>query len=149
MKKNKRKQKNINFDKITNKRFTVFLGVILLVFGVVFIQLFKVMIINKNEYSNKLEDLTYTKVYGTSTPRGRIYDRNYNILVDNKSLKTITYKKGKETTTEEMLDVAYKVSPHIDLNISNLTDRMKREFYLAKFSKECEKLITNKEKEQF
>mgnify|MGYP003299863558 CR=1 FL=1 len=32
-------------------------------------------------------------IEGDSSPRGRIYDRNYNIIVDNKSLKTIRQVK--------------------------------------------------------
>ena len=39
------------------------------------------------KYKKSLDKLTYTTVSGPSTPRGRIYDRNLNILVDNKSLK--------------------------------------------------------------
>ena len=45
-----------------------------------------------DEYKIALNDLTYTEVSGTSSPRGRILDRNYNVIVDNKSLKTIVYK---------------------------------------------------------
>ena len=53
------------------------------------------MIVDHNKYTKKLTELSYDIVEGSSSPRGRIYDRNYNILVDNKSVKTITYKKTK------------------------------------------------------
>ena len=53
------------------------------------------MLFEEPEYASSLEELTNTTVTGSSSPRGRIYDRNYNIIVDNKSLKTITYKKPK------------------------------------------------------
>ena len=106
------------------------------------------MVLKKEVYTEKLTKLTYTKVEGVSTPRGRIYDRNYNVIVDNKAINTITYKKKKGTTTEEMLAVAYKVIPHIELDVSKLTKRAKKEFFLAKYSDKCNKLITKKERDK-
>ena len=55
-------------------------------------------LLNQNKYTDSLAKLTYTKVSGTSSPRGRIYDRNYNIIVDNKSLKTVRHaiKENKD-----------------------------------------------------
>lgn len=106
------------------------------------------MVLKKEVYTEKLTKLTYTKVEGVSTPRGRIYDRNYNVIVDNKAINTITYKKEKGTTTEEMLAVAYKVIPHIELDVSKLTKRAKKEFFLAKYSDKCNGLITKKERDK-
>ena len=106
------------------------------------------MIINKSKYDESLAVLTYSKVYGTSTPRGRIYDRNYNLLVDNKSLKTITYQKKKGTTNIEMIEVAKRLSPHIDIEYHRISDRNKREYYCAKHKELCDKLVTKKEIEK-
>lgn len=148
MKKINKKRKSINYDKVTDGRFIVFLGVILLLFGIVFIRLVYVMIINNTKYNDELVSLTYTKVSGSSSPRGRIYDRNYNVIVDNKSLKTITYKKEKGISNKDMIDVAYKVVPYIDLDVSKLTDRAKREFYFALYPDICNKLVTDSEREK-
>ena len=113
MSKNKKK---INYDKVISARFTLFLVVMLFLFCIVLIKVFRVMIIDKKTYTEDLSILTYSTVSGTSSPRGRIYDRNYNILVDNKSLKTITYRKQKGITNLEMIKVASELVPHIDLN---------------------------------
>ena len=147
MKKYKRK-KNVDYDKITNKRFSWFLGIILVVFLVILFKMIDVMIIDEKMYEEKLDSLTYATFLGSSSPRGRIYDRNLNIIVDNKSLKTITYKKEKGVTNADMIALAYKVAPHLELDISKVTDRMKREFYYFKNPKICEKLVSNKEKEK-
>lgn len=98
-------------------------------------------------YQKKLEHIAYTEVKGNSSPRGRIYDRNYNILVDNKSTKTIVYKKSKTTTIEEMLASAKKISQHIDIDYNKLADINRREYYCAKYKNKCDKLPTKKEKE--
>lgn len=141
MKLKKTRRKAINFDVVTNKRFFVFLVVVLGLFGVLFYKIFNVMVIEHDIHTEELKSLTYTKVSGTSSPRGRIYDRNYNIIVDNKSLKTITYKKEKGTSTRDMISVAKMAAPHIELDVSNLTDRAKREYYLALHGDLCKKLI--------
>ena len=123
----KRKQK-INYDKIINKRVIIFLMITLVLFFIVLVKLIDVMIIDKEKYSEKLNDLTYSRVLGTSSPRGRIYDRNYNIIVDNKSLKTITYQKIKGTSNLEMVEVARKVVGYLNLDYEKLTKRSKKEY---------------------
>ena len=47
----------------------------------------------KEFYQTKLIELTDVIVYGDSAPRGRIYDRNGLLLVDNEPTKIIYYKK--------------------------------------------------------
>ena len=141
-------EKKINYSQIIQKRFLVFLVVLLILFSILGIKLYSVMIVNNHEYKNQLKELSYTKVEGTSAPRGRIYDRNYNVIVDNKAVKSITYKKDKRVSIKDMVELAYLVSPHLELNYASLTDRAKREFYLAKYPDSCSKKITNREKEK-
>ena len=143
-----KKEKKVNYNQIISRRFIVFLVVVLLLFGIVGVKLYTVMVVDHDKYTEELADLSYTTVEGTSTPRGRIYDRNYNIIVDNKAVKSITYKKDKGVTTSDMIRLAYEVAPHLDLSYASLTDRAKREFYLALHPKICNKKITEKEYQQ-
>ena len=141
------KKKNY-IDKIINYRFTLFLVLIVVLFTILIVKISSVMIVQNKKYTKSLKKLSYSEITGTSSPRGRIYDRNYNIIVDNKSVKTIIYKKKKGTSDMEMIRVAGIVAPHLDLNYSNLSDRSKREYYCAKNKDACNKLITNKEREK-
>lgn len=144
---NKRK-KRINYEVIINKRiFFVFIVVVCL-FLILFFKLFLVMIIDKDKYNDKLLSLTSKNITLSSAPRGRIYDRNYNIIVDNKAINTIIYKKEKGTTDKEMIELAYLVSSYLDLDISKLTLRAKKEFYLAKYPDLCKKKIADSEYEK-
>ena len=120
--------KSINYDKVIGVRFNVLLVVLVIFFFVLFFKLFSVMVVNYDENVDTLASLTSNKVTLGSSPRGRIYDRNYNIIVDNKALNTIVYKKEKGVTNDEMLQLAYKVAPHLELDFDKLTDRAKREF---------------------
>lgn len=144
---NKRKKK-INYERIINKRIFVILIALISLFSVVFIKLFMVMLIDKDKYNDKLLALTNKSITLNSAPRGRIYDRNYNVIVDNKAINTIVYKKEKGTTNKEMIELAYTVSPHLNLDVSRLTLRAKKEFYLAKYPDKCKKKIKSSEYEK-
>ena len=147
MKRFKRKKKT-NYDKITKNRFIAFLIIIALLFSIMGVKIVNVMIFDNKDYTIALNNLTYTEVSGTSSPRGRIYDRNYNIVVDNKSLKTIVYKKEKGVSKVDMIIVAEKLVNHLDLNYSRLTLRMKREYLCAREPDYCYTLVTKKEKQK-
>ena len=47
-----------------------------------------------------------------------------------------------------MIEIAKKVVNHIDLDYNKLTERAKREYYFAKEKSECDKLVSEKEKEK-
>ena len=144
----KRKIKHINYDKVINKRVVIILIITLVLFFIVVSKLVSVMVINKDKYNQELNKLTYSRVLGTSSPRGRIYDRNYNIIVDNKSLKTITYQKIKGTSNLEMIEVARKAIKYLNLDYDKLTKRAKKEYYYVINKKYCDSLVTQEEKDK-
>ena len=67
--------------------------VIVLCFVSIFWKLAVLQIREVDTYQEMLVSATEKFIEGDSTPRGRIYDRNYKLLVDNKAVKTIYYKK--------------------------------------------------------
>ena len=139
--------RKINYEVIINKRIFIFFIVIGVFSLVLFNKLFSVMIIDNKIYSEKLDSLMGKSITLNRAPRGRIYDRNYNVIVDNKAINVIVYKKEKSTTIEEMIKLAYEVSKHLELDITKFNLRAKKEFYLAKYSDACKKKITEKEKD--
>lgn len=139
--------RKINYEVIINKRIFIFFIVIGVFSLVLFSKLFSVMIIDNKIYSEKLDSLMGKSITLNRAPRGRIYDRNYNVIVDNKAINVIVYKREKSTTIEEMIKLAYEVSKHLELDITKFNLRAKKEFYLAKYSDICKKKITEKEKD--
>ena len=148
MKKINKKKKKLNYDKIINRRFLLLKILVIILFALLLFKTGKVMLDEQLIHSNDLSLLTYTEVLGNSSPRGRIYDRNYNLLVDNKSLKTIIYKKDKKTTNKEMIELARKISPHIDIDYHTINLRNKKEYFYAKKKKYCDTLVTKNEIEK-
>ena len=141
-------KKRKRVDVVIMNRFQVLSILMILFFCIILIKITNVMLFEKDIYTSSLSNTTYTQVTGTSSPRGRIYDRNYNIIVDNKSLKTITYQKPKKATPQEMIQEAQVVAPHVDLNSSRITLRNKREYYCDKNRDLCNQLVTQKERDQ-
>ena len=138
------KKKDIG-DKVFDRRLLVLLIGVILLFILLFAKLLQVMVINSKLYKKTLKELSYTIVEGTSAPRGRIYDRNYNVIVDNKAVKTIYYKKNAGITAKKEIELAYTVSSHINLNYDKLTEEEMRLFYLEKYPDKLKKRITSEE----
>lgn len=144
---NKRKKKE-NYEKIIKHRWILFLSALIFFFVLISFQMIRVMVFQKDTYEKELSRLTYSTVSFSSSPRGRIYDRNYKVLVDNKSLKTITYQKKKGVSNLRMIELASLLTPHITLDFHKLTMRAKREYFFAKEYEYCKTLVSQKEKEK-
>ena len=66
-----------------------------------------------------------------------------------KQLKTIYYNKDKNRSTEEEIELAYTVSEHLSLDYDKVTDRSKREFFVAKNSSKMNDRIKDSEWEKY
>lgn len=148
MRKKLNKKKSPVLDEIEQRRIVLILFAVVLLFIILFVKLYVVMIADSSKYKKKLEKLSYNTVEGSSAPRGRIYDRNYNVLVDNIAVKTIYYTKSKKVSSSEEVSLAYKVSPHLNLDLSKLTSRAKREFYVEVHPKIAKSKIKDSEWEK-
>lgn len=129
-------------------RISIIEGIIIFLFLIILFVLIKNIYFNSAFYIEKLEKLTEVVVEGESAPRGRIYDRNYNLLVDNESVPIIYYQKEKNITTEEEIALAYKIIDKIELDVSKLNIRNLKEFWLVNNQKEASSRITNEEYEK-
>ena len=143
-------ERNYTVNQSTYKKRFVFLGVILvLLFTIISLRLYQVMLREQSKYEEELATLATQTVEGSSTPRGRILDRNGKVIVDNKAVKTIYYNKDKNRSTEEELELAYTVSEHLSLDYDKVTDRSKREFFVAKNSSKMNDRIKDSEWEKY
>lgn len=138
------KKKRVNINNIIRKRILFIYFISVFIFVVIGITLSNIMVIKKDNYLEKLANKTIVSS-SYSAPRGRIYDRNYNLLVDNKAVKTIYYKREKNTSIEDMIKLSNKLSKVLDLDYSKVSIRMLKEYYLEKNKKSVDKLITEEE----
>ena len=115
------KQKRINQELVINKRFYCLIVITIISMAFLLVGLYNVQITKYDYYSEQVIELTQTIIEGESTPRGRIYDRNGNLLVDNVAVKKITYKKQTGTTTAEEISLAYKLANLIEVDYESLS----------------------------
>lgn len=139
---------NINLSHISNTRFLVISVILFILFIIIMYKIVDIQILNKDKYVKSLDNLTIDVVYSTSTPRGRIYDRNYNLLVDNVGVKTIYYKRLSGTTTSDQIKLAYEVAKNIEVDSSKLEEINLKEFYMVNNKELCDNKITKEEKEK-
>ena len=138
-------KKRIDIEEIIEKRYKILVFIIVGLMFLLSIRLFYLQILKNKYYTNNLSVLTLKIVEGESSPRGRIYDRNGNIIVDNISVRTIYYKKNNSITVEEEINEAYLVAQYIDVDYSKLTESMLRKFWVLINEDKANKKITEKE----
>ena len=135
-----------NLEEITVKRYKLLSVIIVLFAIIVYFRLMQLTIIEHDKYSDLLVNATQRTITSSSAPRGRIYDRNYNLLVDNKAVKTIYYKKDKDVTSEREVELAYLISTKLEIDYSKVTDSMLREFFYIEHIDDVNERVSDKER---
>ena len=117
------------------KLYITIISILLLIITIRFIDLYY---FKHKEALNEYLRLTNKIVYGSNAPRGRIFDRNGVLLVDNEGINTIIYRKIKNNKD---LDIAKKIIEITEIEPASI-DEQKR-FYLAQ--NETDYLLTTEE----
>jgi len=134
-------RQSIDLSKSVNTRLQIFMIVICLLFGVVWIRLYQVQILQQKEYAEKLE--AYTKSYQTfTTPRGEILDRKGNVLVANRERLAITYLRPDGFSSDEEWELAYAFADKFEVDASGLKTRDLKDLYILLYPEEAKAKIT-------
>ncbi|WHX38734.1 penicillin-binding protein 2 [Mesobacillus sp. AQ2] len=136
------KKKNTTPIRVNVLFFSVFI-----LFSLLVLRLGIVQIVHGEDYKreiNRKEDVTVNN----PVPRGRMLDRNLELIVDNKPLNAITYT-NEGASQEEMLDVAAKLAKIIEKDTDKVRERDMKDFWMLKHPEEAKDLITEKEMDQF
>ena len=141
----KKRDDGRSITEVVDRRYNILFVIVIILYFVIFGRLFFLQILKTDEYKEKLAMSTEKTIESTSAPRGRIYDRNYNLLVDNEAVKTIYYKKLKGITSEEEIALAYLIGDNINIDYSKVSDDRLKTFYYMGHYKECRKKITDEE----
>lgn len=150
----KYKPKNINkitknnshdLHEVITTRYLFISIIAIFAFILIGTRLFYLQIINNEQYLISLTTATEKTIEGSSAPRGRIYDRNYNLLVDNQAIKTIYYKKENGITSEEEISLAYTVGKYLELDYSKLSTSMLKNFWYLNNYELAQNKITDEE----
>ncbi|AQQ52996.1 peptidoglycan D,D-transpeptidase FtsI family protein [Planococcus lenghuensis] len=115
--------------------FSVFLLFALLIFRLGYLQ-----IVKGEDFVRAIERREEVAV-DTGVPRGRIFDSEGRVLVDNQPLNAITYTAMQSTGRQEMLETASKLAALIDQPAAKVTRRDKQDFYILLYPEKAKALV--------
>ncbi|MGM9878600.1 MAG: peptidoglycan D,D-transpeptidase FtsI family protein [Bacilli bacterium] len=148
MKRKNKKLKKTRYLKEEDRKMTIILIIAITFFVCIILRILYLNIFMSSFYNMKLLQSTESYVYGESAPRGRILDRNGNVLVGNKAVKSIYYKKPDNVTVSEEVQIAYKISEILKLDYDSILERNLKEFYILINEEETDNLIIKEEYEK-
>lgn len=126
------------------KRYKILIVLIFILISILVGYLFYVQVIRCDFFKEKVREATVKVILGDSAPRGRIYDRNGKLIVDNIAVKSIVYKKNGLSSKDEV-DLAYKIGSMIDVGFSKLSEDDLRYFWLINNYEVAYSFITDSE----
>lgn len=137
--KKKKKKNHVPF------RLNILFFLVFLLFSGLILRLGFVQIVYGDDFRREVEKTDEVTV-NSSVPRGKMYDRNLNVMVDNKPLNAITYTRKQGTKNTEMLETAEKLAKLIDKETDKVTERDKKDFWILRNPELAEEKITKKER---
>ncbi|SDY95039.1 Cell division protein FtsI/penicillin-binding protein 2 [Evansella caseinilytica] len=121
-------------------RLNILFFIVFMLFSSLILRLGYVQIVQGQEYEVQLEK-TVNISSPVEAPRGLIYDRYGNLIVDNELLFTVTYT-NRSTPTKEMLETARKLNQYITVESSRVNDRDLKEYWSVLYPDEFEEKLT-------
>ncbi|GEL77326.1 peptidoglycan D,D-transpeptidase FtsI family protein [Tenuibacillus multivorans] len=126
-------------------RLNVLFFVIFLLFSILILQLGVVQILYGEDAQAEI-DRTENVTSEIPTPRGKIYDRNGNVVVDNSLKYAITYTPQKNVQPEDNLKVAEQLSQYMKMEPDSVTERNMKDYWILKNRDEAYSRLTAEEK---
>ncbi|MGG3470010.1 penicillin-binding protein 2 [Neobacillus pocheonensis] len=129
-------------------RLNMLFFVVFMLFSILILRLGELQIVFGDDFKREIER-TEDVTVNNPVPRGKMFDRNGKVIVDNTPLNAITYTKTQKTSQKEMIDTAEKLGKLISIDTSKVPIRDKKDFWILKHPKEAKAKITKKEWDLF
>lgn len=139
--KKEKKKNHVSF------RMNMLFFIVFVLFSLLILRLGVIQIVYGEDAKRKIER-TEDVTVSYSVPRGKIYDRNYNLVVDNEPRRAITYTIPNKSDQEETLKVAERLAKMIDKDTDKITERDKIDFWILKNRDKALAKVTKKEREK-
>lgn len=128
-------------------RVNVLFFVVFILFSVLILRLGIVQIVHGEDYKRKIES-TEDIVISHSVPRGKMFDRNGQVIVDNSPKNAIIYT-NYGVSQKEMLEVAEKLALLIDFKVEKIPERDMKDFWLNNNKDRGDEKVTEEDKEKY
>lgn len=126
-------------------RMNVLFFAIFVLFSLLILRLGYLQIVKGEDYARALARTEEVPV-NTSVPRGRIFDSEGRVLVDNDPVNAITYTAMQTTKRKEMLETARELAKLIEKDDKRVTERDIQDFYIMLNTEEATAKVTDEER---
>lgn len=126
-------------------RMNILFFTIFLLFSMLILRLGYLQIVKGEDYARALARTEEVPV-NTSVPRGRIFDSEGRVLVDNDPVNAITYTAMQTTKRSEMVETARELAKLIEKDDKRVTLRDKQDFYIMLNTEEATAKVTDEER---
>ena len=120
--------------------FIVFISFLILIVRLGYLQ-----VVQGDSYHERVENAQYVKI-NQNVPRGEIYDRNGNVLVQNKSERAIFFTRHRNMSNGEIMEIAEKLSEYLNMDDEKISLRDKQDYALNKYFDDLLKEMPNEAK---
>src|SRR5699024_3713725 len=123
---------------------------VFLLFSLLVLQLGVIQILNGEAFQDEIER-TIKDTTNLPVPRGKMYDLNHNVIVDNDPQYSITYTPPKGAQAEDRLELAQELSEYITMNekqLERITERDLKEYWYLLNIEEAESRLSEEEAEE-
>jgi penicillin-binding protein A len=125
-------------------RLNILFLVVFICFSILVIKLGTLQIVKGEDFRKEISR-TENHIIRESVPRGKIYDRNGRIVVDNTGKNAISYTKSQDTKQKEILSTAKKLAKIITVKSDKLTERDLKDYWILTRPEEAKKKVTKAE----
>lgn len=126
-------------------RMNILFFSIFLLFSVLILRLGYLQIVKGEDFARALARTEEVPV-NTSVPRGRIFDSEGRVQVDNQPVNAITYTAMQTTKRDEMLEVATELAKLIEKDDAKVTLRDKQDYYIMLNNEKATGKVTDEER---
>ncbi|MCH1624942.1 peptidoglycan D,D-transpeptidase FtsI family protein [Ferdinandcohnia quinoae] len=128
-------------------RLNILFFLVFLLFSALVLRLGVVQIVHGEKFQKEV-DKTENKVVNLPVPRGKIYDANGRVIVDNKAQNAITYTRAQGTKQEDVLEVAKKLAQFIQMDTDKIRERDLKDFWLLNNPEEAKEKVDKELKDE-
>ncbi|WP_024573419.1 MULTISPECIES: peptidoglycan D,D-transpeptidase FtsI family protein [Bacillus] len=125
-------------------RMNLFFLAVFVLFTALIFKLGVVQIVEGEQHEEDAEKSNAKTAYYPA-PRGKMYDRNQKVAVDNQSVPEIVYVSTSSTKTEDKIKTAKRLASFIHIDTEFLKERDLRDYWIAAHPKKAAALLKESE----
>ncbi len=129
-------------------RLNLLFFAVFILFSALILRLGFIQIVQGDEFERELEQ-TSSETARIDAPRGLMYDRNGELIVDNELVLSLTYTNEQDVSDNERIRIATELSELIEVDreeIENIPERDKKDYWLVTHPDEAAELLTQEDR---